>query len=298
MFYDRPIGSFSFNVPGGETATPEEIREASWNEIRLAENFNSNVNALERAYDARNDQIKKTLGEDLPNPARDPGAFGVPPDRHIGRLRFNYEAGRPVGLTPLPERDNAHRAYQRRLEELAEQHPDFADIIAADRPVLQDARRLTAAAPGHAEEVWARSDRGMYAWANSLTATFGAAMSDPVNMLALALGPFGEAGAGIKGLLWMGIKAGAANAAGEAFTQPFVQKWRADSGLPHGLDIAATNVAAAALFGFGLDAGVRSAVRGVRRAIGRPYLGPSPEPQGSPRTGEGVGQSTAAGQLR
>src|SRR5262249_32744293 len=46
------------------------------------------------------------------------------------------------------------------------------------------------------------------------------------------------------------------------------------------------NVAAAALFGFGLDAGVRTVVRGVRRAIGRPYLGPSPDAESGLRTRE------------
>lgn len=283
MFYERPLRDFSRGVPSGGVTTLGEIWDSTWDSMRLVDNFNGSAVALERAYDARNDAIPSAVGIPLKNPMRD---FMADPGEKDDRLKIR--TGASVLLSGIGYNSiDPHALYQTQLEKLAEQHPDFADIIAADRPVIQEARRLAAASERRFDDVWARSNGGLSAWATRLTAGFGGTFTDPANVAtAVLLGPFGEAGAGVKGLVWMGIKAGAANAAGEAFTQPFVQDWRKQAGLPHGLDIAATNVAAAALFGFGLDAGVRSAVRGVRRAAGRPYLGPAPDAESGLRTGE------------
>lgn len=252
---------------GGETATTGEIFDVTLESMRLTENANSALVTLERAYDARIDAVRQATGVTLFNPVRDtvdsPGTMAG----------FERE---------LPD---PHAAFQKRLEELAQGQPDFADVIAANRPVLEDAYRMARAADGNFENVWARSPGGALAWGARIAGGFAGAFHDPLNVAMLALGPWGQAGAGVRGLVWMGLKTGAANAAGEAAIQPFVQSWRKEAGLPSGLDLAAQNIAFAGAFGFGLDAGVRSAVRGVRRLAGKPYLAPSLEPQGSPVAG-------------
>ena len=110
----------------------------------------------------------------------------------------------------------------------------------------------------------AHTDAGVREWAARLAGGAYGVMHDRVNVAAMMFGG-GPAGAGLKGLAWMAIKQGAINAGAEAVTQPFVQSWRKRAGLSYGLDQAALNVGSAALFGAGLDATVRGAVRGVRR---------------------------------
>jgi hypothetical protein len=88
-----------------------------------------------------------------------------------------------------------------------------------------------------------------------------------------ALLPFGF-GAGVGRLLLWAVKNGALNAGAEALAQPAIQSWRAEAGLPHGAEHAAEAIGTAFLFGAGLDLGVRSAWRGLRRLQGRvPQVG-------------------------
>ena len=277
MFLDKPRFDPASKAVGGEEATAAEIWDTTRESMRVVDNANSRLRAWEEAYDARIDAVKQATGVQLNNPV-------------------SSGAGGPSTMAGFGVQDETdpHAEFQRRLEELAAEKPELRDVIKPDRPVLEDAKARAQAAEKAFEDTWSRSSGGLAAWAARLGGGFYGALHDPVNIFTLPLGPTGKAGTGAKGLLWMGLKQGAANAGTEAMIQPFVQQWRKDSNLDYGLGQAALNIAGSGLFGAAVDIGVRAPVRGVRRAVGRPYLGPDepgsgarlPDlPEGAPEPG-------------
>lgn len=269
MFLDKPRFDPASKAVGGEEATAAEIWDATRESMRVVDNANSRLKALEEAYDERIGAVKQATGVALNNPVSS-GAGGPSSMAGFG----------------VQEETDPHAEFQRRLEELAAEKPELREVIKPDRPVLEDAKAKAQGAEKAFEDTWSRSSGGLMAWGARLGGGFYGAMHDPVNIFTLPLGPTGKAGLGAKGLLWMGLKQGAANAGTEAMIQPFVQQWRKDSGLDYGLGQAALNIAGSGLFGAAVDIGVRAPVRGARRAAGRPYLGPE-EPPAPPPGGDG-----------
>lgn len=279
MFLDKPRFDPASKAVGGEEATAAEIWDTTRESMRVVDNANSRLKAWEEAYDARIAAVKQATGVQLNNPV-------------------SSGAGGPSSMAGFGVQDETdpHAEFQRRLEELAAEKPELRDVIKPDRPVLEDAKARAQAAEKAFEDTWSRSSGGLAAWAARLGGGFYGAMHDPVNIFTLPLGPTGKAGTGAKGLLWMGLKQGAANAGTEAMIQPFVQQWRKDSNLDYGLGQAALNIAGSGLFGAAVDIGVRAPVRGVRRAVGRPYLGPDEPGSGArlPDLPEGAPPSAPA----
>jgi hypothetical protein len=286
LMWERPRFDLTSTARGGEETGAADIFATEDEDTRLGWNAVSGGLATDRAYDDWIDEIKKQTGAELRNPlsqAEDP--------------RDVYY--------PRPERPayDPYAVFRKQREELAEQQPKHRDFLLQDRDVSAAAERKVGVAQRAAEETWERSDKGAAAWAARLGGGFYGALHDPIQWPLMALGPAAKAGAGVKGLLWMGLKQGAANAAGEAAIQPFVQQWRKKAGVDYGLGQAALNIGAAGAFGFGLDAAVRSGVRGVRRAAGNPYLGPDElsapsgagsEPSGAQLPGLPQGRQPAA----
>jgi hypothetical protein len=286
LMWERPRFDLTSTARGGEETGAADIFATEDEDTRLGWNAVSGGLATDRAYDDWIDEIKKQTGAELRNPlsqAEDP--------------RDVYY--------PRPERPayDPYAVFRKQREELAEQQPKHRDFLLQDRDVSAAAERKVGVAQRAAEETWERSDKGAAAWAARLGGGFYGALHDPIQWPLMALGPAVKAGAGVKGLLWMGLKQGAANAAGEAAIQPFVQQWRKKAGVDYGLGQAALNIGAAGAFGFGLDAAVRSGVRGVRRAAGNPYLGPDElsapsgagsEPSGAQLPGLPQGRQPAA----
>jgi hypothetical protein len=278
MFLERPRFDPTSKATSGEESTLSEIWNATDESMRLGENADSRLVAFERAYDKRIDEIKGAVGTELSNPVTN----AVGPSSMAG---FGVQ-----------EETDPHAAFQSQIEGLAEQHPEQREIIAPHRPVSEDAKALALSAEKRSEDVWSRSSGGLAAWSARLGGGFYGAMHDPVNVFTMGVGPAGHAAKGAKGLLWMGLKQGAANAATEAAIQPAVQSWRKEAGMEHGLGQAALNVGGAAAFGFVLDAGVRSVIRGGRLAVGRPYQGPDAggvEPSGARLPGLPEGRQPA-----
>jgi len=268
MFLEKPRFDPTSSATSGEESTAGDILDATLESMRLGENANSRLVAFERAYDKRIDDIKGAVGTELSNPVT------------------NSAGPSSMAGFGIQEETDPHAAFQSQIEGLAEQHPEQREVIAPHRPVSEDAKALALSAEKRSEDVWSRSSGGLAAWSARLAGGFYGAMHDPVNIFTMAVGPAGHAAKGAKGLLWMGLKQGAANAATEAAIQPAVQSWRKEAGMDYGLGQAAINVGGAAVFGFGLDAGVRGLVRGGRRLAGRPYLGPDePAPGGAEHTG-------------
>lgn len=255
-----------------EFSTMGEIFRAGAETDDLNHSFIGKGLSIQRAYDERIKTIKELTGKDLPNPvsqAYDPGQYF--------ELRQEFD---------------------RQAAELAEQYPELRSRIVPLSPIERDAARLRAAAEHRDEDVWERSEKDASAWIARIGGGFYSFLHDPGQLTLSMAAPFGEAAAGAKGLLWMGLKQGAANAGLEAAMQPFVQQWRKEAGLDYGLRRAAFDIGTAGAFGAGLDIGVRSGIRGVRRAAGRPYLGeaeaaPAPSGQSSRARLPGATESAA-----
>jgi len=259
MFLERPRLDFSSGAVGGETAGLGEIFTATQEQFRFAENSSSRGIAMIQAYEHFLSPLREATGEHIPNPLREdrPSRPGADARRMAEEAEFFEQ-----------------------LKGLAKRHPDAADRLFTPEDVRRHAEGLARQAEGRFNRVMARSPVNVLSTVAFIAGGFAGSLEDPMNFAAsLVVGPFGPAGAGVRGLLWAGLKAGAANAAVETAIQPSVQAWRAQAGLPSGFDIAALNVGAAALFGAGLDIGVRSSVRGVRQLVGKPYLGPEGQPR-------------------
>jgi hypothetical protein len=251
-----------------EFSTLGEIAGSSLETEDLTHSFIGKGLSIERAYDDRIKTIKQLTGKELPNPVSQAGDPG-----HYYELKQEFD---------------------RLAEELAEQNPEIRRQIQPLGSIERDAGRIRAKSERHAEEVWEKSEKDASAWIARIGGGFYSFLHDPIQMATGAAVGFKAAGAGVKGLLWMGLKQGAANAGQEAVMQPFVQQWRKEAGMDYGFGRAAADIGMAGAFGFGLDVGVRSGVRGLRQAIGRPYLGP--DTSRSPRS-DGDGPQPSGAQL-
>lgn len=265
MFFDTPRiadGEIAGGPPTGAGEVFDAARRSSW----YVDNVNARSVAMEQAYDQRIDAIFAATGERLPHPMRaSPAAGDWQSIADEART-----AGKPVYLP-----DWLDRRFQRQLTELAERHPTRRDVIKPDLPVREDAIALRNAAEKASHDVYARYDGPWGTGAlTSFAGSFVGGLSDPVNWAAMMFGPSGRAGVGAKGLLWMGVKQGVANAGVETAFQPAVAAWRREAGisepaLPYTGGTFATNVGTAAIMGFGVDVGVRGTFRGVQALRGR-----------------------------
>ncbi len=239
-----------------------EIFSASIDDMLYARNVDADAAAYEAAYDRRLDAIFAATGQRRDNPFRVGSGFAA---RNPGFADF--KGGGSV---------DPHAAFQSWLEDLAEQQPQFRDVIKPDRPVLDDALDLQRKSVGAAADTYARGGRG--AWLASVAGSFAGAAADPLNVAALLAGPFGEVGLGARAVLWNATKVGAINAGTEVVAYPFVRDWREKAGLEYSLGELAQNAGVAFLFGAGLDGGARSIYRGVTGLRGEPKPAP---PQGA-----------------
>lgn len=278
MFLDKPRFDPTSKAVGGGEATAAEIFDATRESMILGENANSELTALDQSYDERINVVKQATGVVLPNPVSSGAGTST-----------------MTGYRVQPEED-PHDAFQRRLEELADEKPELRDVIKPDLPVIEDAKAKMLAAEKRFEDTWSRSSGGLTAWAARIGGGFYGALHDPVQIFTLGLGPTGKAATGAKGLLWMGLKQAAANAGTEAMIQPFVQQWRKKAGAEYGWGQATANVLGAGAFGFAMDVGGRSLFRAGRQAVGRPYLGPDEPGSGArlPDLPEGAPPSAPA----
>lgn len=232
---------------GGESGLGD-IFEAAVDSARYVSNLGAEGRATEAAYDAWGDEVERLTGIRVANPMRrrfEPARFG-----HFG---------------PLQEEWNPEADFDRDRRKLAEQFPDFASII--NRNITADAAARARGAEEKLADLMSRRT-GWLRHAASFAGGFRGMLEDPVNVGTMFIGPMGAAGQGAKGLIWMALRQGLANAGVEAASQPIVQNWRKRAGLDYGLGHAAVDVGMAGLLGFGMDAGVRAAWRGGRAALG------------------------------
>jgi len=200
------------------------------------------------AYDNKVKAIKDAVGVELESPFR---VKGLAPKEMIER----------------GESGSAFDFFDKRLEELKQKHPDKADIF---NPVRPEAAKLAREAEKrHSDDVRNYSGPIGTGVLADFVGGFGAMAKDPVNAPLMLIGPTGHVARGAKAIIGMGVKQALVNAGGELVSQPLIQQWRKDAGLHYGMWDAATDVAMAGAFGFGMDAGIRTLYRGVQKGIGR-----------------------------
>ena len=254
MFFEKlrePDGSAART---GDPTSFGDIFGAAFDSARVVDSSNASLVAMERAYDQR---IKAAtdagFAHSLVNPMR-------------------MSQGSTAPEFGLPDQDDPYASFDRQLRELATNEKDPTKIAALklDRSVREDAKEIAREAEARFNSVWERAPNMYGAGAVArFGGGFAGAATDPVNIAALAAGPWGRVGVGAKNLLWMGAKTGAVNAGAETAIQPFVQKWRKEAGLDYGISHAAENIGTAFALGFGLDTAVRGGFRGIQRGLGR-----------------------------
>lgn len=246
MLWDKPRVSGGFATGPGTTAG--DLFDATFQSGLYADNLDARDRAVGEAYDDRNDAIFKATGVRLDNPWR---------QLDVGSAEFGEDQPDFFG------------EWQQRANDLANNRPEFRDIIRPDRSPLDDARDKQRSVLATARDTVERYDGALPAWMVQLGGGLKASAFDKVNLATLFVGPTGRVGTSAAAVAWNGIKAGAANAAVEATFQPSVAAWRKEAGLDLTASEIALNVGSAFGLGFGLDAGVRSAYRGVQRFSGR-----------------------------
>ncbi|WP_414462962.1 hypothetical protein [Hyphomicrobium sp. DY-1] len=205
----------------------------------------------EMAYDARNDAIFNRLGVKLENPARQAQGY------QLGGIDWRGQ-------------------YDKQLKDLQAQYPDASDIIRADVSPATEAAQQTATVQQRAADTAARypyrlPDNIPLVGGQSIPSMAGGLITgatDPFTAPTLLIAPTRVA-EGAAGVLWAGLRSGAANAVGSAAEQPYIAAWKKQAGLEHTLTDALKEVAANAAFGFVADVGVRGLYRGGQALAGR-----------------------------
>lgn len=261
-------GSYAEDPSFATPATLSEVFNADYDANRYSWLTNSAQRASEKAYDDRIAAIKSETGVELDNPWRAEGTplpIIVPQRGVFGLPSISIASAGSV-------RDNAWRAFDARMQELAEQRPDLRDLFL--RPLGDDAVRLQRDTAHRAEDAFSRGPTG--SWGARLAAGLVSSFEDPVNVMSLAAGPWGTVGQGAKAVIWSGVKVGTINAAAEIASYPAIKEWRQRAGLEYTPQQLAEHAGIAFAFGFGLDAGGRGGFRASRNLFQGGEVVPAP----------------------
>jgi hypothetical protein len=240
----------------GEAATLGEVYRTAYEDWRLNAGRVEFNKRAEQIYDREIDRLKQLGGVDLVNPFRYSEA--------------EMQRGNREGLL-----GSSFERFEQHRQRLAETRPDLADEINAGWHTLGELYWEQQAAEKRAEQAVSTSPYTVNMWLlgklnpAALAGGFVASLTDPIGIAQNFAGPGGRTALGAKAVIWQGLKAGAANAGASAAVAPLVQEWRKQAGLDYGLHRVGEEMAGAALIGFGLDVGVRTAYRGAQRGLGR-----------------------------
>jgi hypothetical protein len=242
---------------------------AAYTSQRYVENWNAQTVAMEEAYDRRNDAIFQAMGRAPQNPFRSQMAEGGDIPWPIGIVR---RRNRP--FYDFEDMQPRLQRYQTELADLEKERPDLAHIIRSGESPHEDALKTRNAADDGIKQALALyhgpAGTGTFA---SLLGGFAGSFNDPLNDALLLLGPTSRAGAGLKALVWTGVKQAGVNAAGAALAQPQTAIWRREAGLTvpalgYDFNDFLANVGTAGAFGFGAEVGVRGSLRAYHAVRG------------------------------
>ena len=210
--------------PGPAATAGELLRSAFEGQMALRNHFWIET-AREEAYDRHAAAVREATGVDLGNPLR-AKREQLGAKRPVGKLLY-YAFG--LGqMFEDPEED-----YQRRLIELAQQRPELADVLRADRRPDFEVRARAAEADRVQRDVALR--RGgqpsaltdvpvvgaftdatkmlltdPFGFVSQAAGSFGGMMMDPANAATMFVGPLRSVGLGLRPVLWSGVKNGVA----------------------------------------------------------------------------------------
>lgn len=246
------LGGLGLSGARGAPSSNWDILQAGRRAQALGENVNSMLVSQEEAYDRRIDDILRATGVRLRNPARDRTlTFRQGPEAAMGAL-FSKRVARDLDERLSPD------DFMARLARLAEEQPDFRDIIRPDLDPREDAKRLAREAERQFQDLSSRGGTG--STLAGVAGVFLGALQDPAMLATMFVG---DPGAG-RSLMVHAMRAAAINATVEAGLQPIIQSWRAEAGMEAGVLRGAQNVALAGAFGAGIDVVGRSLYRGAR----------------------------------
>lgn len=235
------IGSGLLTLPGdimsGDTGW-HRAADAAEEQTRAVDVMTSSRAVREDWFTAAADRVKKATGVDI-----SPPSLAVTMDtaeRDYGRA-FERDTMTPQQL---------EEEFFRKVGELAGQHPELGDTT-ADRLTADLSGRAQKAEAG-SQTVW--QDLAVNPWIKGAATFWGSTKGavgagDPATLASLLL-PAGGKGATLLARLTSAFLTQAAvGGVASAASQPAVQAWRAEVGLPSGWEEAAKNVAMGALIG-------------------------------------------------
>jgi hypothetical protein len=269
--YPAADASEQFGALGGaavgtdleEDAKLRRLAAASYTAAQYDGGFAGKQNAITDAADNRIKEIEIATGQKIGNPYRDgfldeakaAREAEAPGDVQKGFVSPGADYGRIKELQIA--------AFQSKLKDLANQYPDVADAIGADRPVLEDAQTLANFSEKQLQQAREAVHGTIAPFVYQSAGAMGAMWRDPIQAGAMVAGA-PELGA-IKAVRYGGailapmIGDGFLNAGISAISQPAVQQWRAERGQEYGVVPALQDVGMNFLFGAAIG-GVRGGV--------------------------------------
>lgn len=248
--FEQPRSSVGDTFAGG-TATFAHIAIAALDNMLYVDNTFAADDAMERAYDERNDEVFRDTGVRPSNPFRE-----RPTQEQLRQStrRPDFQPGVPAAKQ---WRDQAVRQWQDQVAQAAGRIPDQSVISRLTRSIDGAAIRIARQSDRKLSELMA-SRPGLGKYGAALAGGAAGSMRDPINVMSLFLGGGPGAARTITGqIVRTAATEALLNGASEAAMQPMVQAWRKQAGLDNGVDVALRNVGFAAAFGglFGAGAG-------------------------------------------
>lgn len=254
---DAPTFAPTFEASIERDKAGDELWTASRELALFRDNSNAEWNATVEAYGRRIKAIHEATGVQIDNPA-------LKPENSVG----------PMGKRTIRTRQEVDAEFRQALHEVAEAHPDKADVIGLDRPIVEDAYAVARGAEKRFNAAGQRAAEAGIGTAGKFGNVIGGGITgmlrDPLQVATLFVGGGASAPARtvFGRVLQTTLTEAAINAGVEAGIQAASQKWRQAAGVEHGFGPALEQVGLAALFGGGVG-GLLAGGREVFRLTGK-----------------------------
>ncbi|OBQ59571.1 hypothetical protein EFV37_22175 [Mesorhizobium loti] len=267
-FGDKPTFAPSYTDTIAKEAGQRAAAAALWQTTKDLADYRDNSNAedtaIGEAYERRNKAIFDATGVQLSNPRKDFSDKDLQEGARIGDA-----GGDPWKVMQKREAD-----WQSQAAALARSKPEFAGIIAPDRPIAQDAYAITRGAEKAAAATETQAEAAGLGTGRKLVASLGGgivgALRDPMQIAALGLG--GGISSPARSFGWRLLESvfseAAVNGGIEAGVQVASHDYKQQAGVDASLSTGLKQVGLAALFGGGFG-GLLEGGRTVARLLGR-----------------------------
>lgn len=254
VYFREAQGRAQDTVGAGVVADVAEGRvrrlwDAAIDQARFVENPLAASAALEEATRRRLKAIQDATGVSLENPELGgyrAEARAAARQAALEAVRAGSSGGGLEGGLP----GEARRILQSRLDALAQNFPDKADVIKAGVPLIDDARALAKAAELELEGAAGAMRNTALQVGTGFAGGAAGYFYDPLNLATMFVGAGpSSAGTAAARIGATALREALINAGVTALTQPAVQAWRDEIGVRSGVVPALENIGMAALFG-------------------------------------------------